>query len=127
MSMTIATAAKVYPQVDMIPSLFPGTTERRFPRWPRWGHCAVEPHLRVRIRRLEQLYWLFGGGTTVLTIGTQWGSAYERDGICSGSSDPEKRLFAIRHRAHGDSLPISWYSYHWIPIKGRFSDCGQDR
>ena len=126
MSMTIAATASISAGGDD-PILFRGPFEETIPQMAALGYRAVELHIydSDQIDR-KQLYRLLEENHVVLTsIGT--GSAYERDGICLGSLDPEKRAAAIR-RLTGHMVTAS--PFHGIVIigliAGRFSDCGQD-
>jgi len=126
MSMTIAATASTAAGGDD-PILFRGPFEETIPQMAALGYRAVELHIydSDQIDR-ERLYRLLAENHVVLTsIGT--GSAYERDGICLGSSDPEKRAAAIR-RLTGHMVTAA--PFHGIVIigliAGRFSDCGQD-
>lgn len=126
MSMTIAATACISAAEDD-PILFKGPFEETIPQMAALGYRAVELHIydSDKIDR-RALYRLLEENQVVLTsIGT--GSAYERDGICLGSSDPEKREAAIR-RLTGHMVTAA--PFHGIVIvgliAGRFSDCVND-
>lgn len=107
------------------PILFRGPFEETIPQMARLGYEAAELHIydSDQIDR-EALYRLLDENHVTLTsIGT--GSAYERDGICLGSSDPEKRESAIK-RLEGHMKTAAPYGAVVIVglIAGRVADCG---
>lgn len=127
MRMTIGATASLNASGDD-PILFRGPFEKTIPEMARLGFRAVELHIYdSNFIDRERLYGLIRENHMILTsIGT--GSAYERDGICLGSSDSAKRQAAI-DRLTGHMITAA--PYHGIVIvgliAGRFSDCGQDR
>lgn len=126
MSMIIAATASEQASGDD-PILFRGPFEKTIPLMADLGFQAVELHLSDsdEIDRNE-LYLLLDKYKVKLTsIGT--GSAYEREGICLGSSDVFKRQEAIQ-RLKGHMITVSPYRGIVIVglIVGRFTDCNGD-
>lgn len=110
------------------PILFRGPYEETIPQMAAMGYEAAELHIydSDAIDR-EGLYQLLEENHVRLTsIGT--GSAYERDGICLGSSDPDKRQSAIR-RLEGHMKTAAPYGAVVIIglIAGRVFDCGDNK
>ena len=126
MSMIIAATASEQASGDD-PILFRGPFEKTIPLMADLGFQAVELHLSDsdEIDR-NDLYLLLDKYKVKLTsIGT--GSAYEREGICLGSSDVFKRQEAIQ-RLKGHMITVSPYRGIVIVglIAGRFTDCNGD-
>ena len=95
------------------PILFRGAFEQTIPQMAKLGYKAAELHIydSDQIDR-ENVYKLLDENHVTLTsIGT--GSAYEQDGICLGSCDPEKRRLAIKRleghmkTAYGSNLSMA--------------------
>lgn len=126
MSMKIAATAGITACGDD-PILFRGPFEETIPQMAKLGFDAVELHIydSDEIDR-EALYRLLKENHMVLTsIGT--GSAYERDGICLGSSDPDNRKAAIRRLSgHMKTASVDHGVVIVGLIAGRITDCGQD-
>ncbi|MGI5948233.1 MAG: TIM barrel protein [Lachnospiraceae bacterium] len=106
------------------PILFRGPFEQTIPQMAKLGYKAAELHIydSDQIDR-ENVYKLLDENHVTLTsIGT--GSAYEQDGICLGSCDPEKRRLAIK-RLEGHMKTAAPYEAVVIVglIAGRVADC----
>lgn len=126
MSMIIAATAAVSASGDD-PILFRGPFEKTIPEMARLGYRAAELHIydSALIDRDKLHALLKENQVTLTSIGT--GSAYERDGICLGSSDPLKRQAAVDRLAGHMATAAPYHSVVIVGlIAGRFSDCNQD-
>ncbi len=125
--MIIATTASTGASGDD-PIVFRGPFEKTIPQMAQLGYEAVELHIydSDQIDRDAVYKLLEENQVTLTSIGT--GSAYERDGICLGSDDPEKRKQAIK-RLEGHMKTAAPYGAVVIVglIAGRVSDCSGNK